>query len=96
MTNQTRIIRNPGFTGEKYESGEYVLLNEETGTVHALNGSASMIYEMCDDVLCSEAAKRYADLFRVEEMVSREEIQKDFMEFIGQMAEQGLIILEDS
>ena len=96
MTNQARIIRNTGFTGEKYESGEYVLLNEETGTVHALNGSASMIYEMCDGVLCSEAAERYADLFCADETVSREEIHKDFMEFVGQMAEQGLILLEDS
>lgn len=77
---RTIVERTAGFILEEYDDGSSVLLNSNTGIVHVLNNTASMLYKLCakriDKELLFESFIEELDLNYTD--ITIEEIRDDF------------------
>ena len=70
--------------------GEVVIYNSETDSIHALNSTAVIIWELCDGKHdLSEIMKRITDRFEVEERT----VWKDVCKVISELEELKLVTL---
>lgn len=82
------------FVTEEYEDGTSVLLDSESGMVHLLNTTASLLYKQCESKVDKE------DLFRNflskidldGSEASIEEIRSDFEDVIKEFIDVGIIV----
>lgn len=85
-----------GFTLEEYDDGTSVLLNSDSGIVHILNTTATLLYKLCEEKLDED------DLFNVfltkldltDCEVSLEEIRSDYEFIINRFVQAGIVSLE--
>ncbi len=90
MTDMQYIL-NPKIVFRE-EEGESLLFDPETGQVKVLNETATLIYELIKQNLTRE--KIIESVTCEYDNMNRQELGKDIDEFISQMEQLGIIMLE--
>ena len=82
------------FVAEEYEDGTSILLDSESGMVHLLNTTASLLYKLCESKVDKEDLFQNflskIDLDGCE--VSLDEIRSDFEHLINEFIDVGIIV----
>ena len=86
-----QYILNPKIVFRE-EEGESLLFDPETGQVKVLNETATLIYELIKQNLTRE--KIIESVTCEYDNMNRQELGKDIDEFISQMEQLGIIMLE--
>lgn len=88
------LKRNEGFTLEEYNDGTSVLLNSNSGIVHLLNTTASLLYKLCKveiekDILFN---KFLGEIDLSSSEFTSEDIRSDFENVIKDFLDKGILI----
>ena len=89
---KTTIEKIEGFNLEEYEDGSSVLLNSNSGIVHLLNTTASLLYRLCDDKIDKELLfeKYIGEIDLSSGEITIDEIRNDFEAVMKDFTDNGI------
>ena len=89
---KTIIEKIEGFNLEEYQDGTSVLLNPNSGIVHLLNTTASLLYKLCDEKTDKEILfkKFISEIDLTSSEVTADEIRNDLEMVMIDFTDNGI------
>ena len=87
------VVKNNEKTAYRIIDGEAVLVNLKDSTFHTLNPVATFIWEQADGQIKTE---QIIEKICQEFEVDRDTAQRDCLEFLGELASKGLVVLSQN
>lgn len=85
------VVRNPNIAS-RIVDGEAIIMTPQDEILHSLNAVGTKIWELCDG---KSRVKEIIGKVHEEFNVDLKAVQKDVVEFIEELVQKGMLILEE-